>query len=1182
MSLSLRELKWPRFLRAPDGQLVSQLYEPALRRAVRYDRCCAYFSSSVLSAAASGFGAFIESVLDGKVTTKPAIRLLVNEELAEADVKALLDAGEEAPLIESLLERFGSPATALQKRRLEMLAWLVREGWLEVKVGIMRQADGILHAKFGLFVDAQNEAVVFAGSGNESARGVRSNYEKLEISGSWTDAERYAHFRDEFATLWSGDDPAVATVTLPEAVRDALIKLAPEAPPATEGEDSLCRQRAAMLWHYALASPYFVEGGPATCDAMAPVTLWPHQRHVVSETAAAWPEGRLLCDEVGMGKTVEAILTLRRLLAGRGVRRALLLPPANLMPQWQGELREKGGLRVPIFIGPRTLIWPDGTKQVISGLAEALEQNLLLISRETARTEDNLPVLLSAPRWDLVLLDEGHAARRASQVEGEFNTPTLLLGLLRRLQVTRQARSLMILSATPMQTDPWEPWDLLQVLGEGGLWLSGFHIVSRFYRGVADLQAGRLSRLEAQALARTLLATPERPSAPAELSLPPADDTAAFAKVLCFLPGAARERAVRWLRACSPLARRMHRNTRQTLRRYHQMGLLDRAPPGRDVKEDPFDFETDEERQVYEAVTRYIDRRFEELEGQKPGKGFVMTIYRRRAASSPWALRKSLERRATGLKAVIAQRAYDDTILEIDDAAELEDLLNVKLTSALPETPGEARAELKEVEELLERVDGLGGLDTKRDRLVSWAKKLTADGRSVLIFTGYSDTMEYLRDSLVSAFGGAVASYSGEGGAFRSAAGWALVSKVAVTKALRNGEIKVLVCTDAASEGLNLQAAGALVNFDLPWNPSKVEQRIGRIDRIGQEQPMLPIVNLYLQESVDERVYRALATRCGLFEAFVGPMQPVLSKAIRMLIGREHVNEEALAKAADAIKADPALMQAFPEDEPVPMAAEEGLVRRDHTEALLAALDGTGVSVQAESNSVHRIGAGPLRIATHPSGIETHVDASCIDGLDPRQWDLLRQLQQPGERLPLVVASAKADGFQTMAGAWVSPEGLRPVRSFADLRALVASWDGREAPKGAWQAARLHLLAEARGHVTAANGRQAAVHAASRSEQADAARHRLIEELGRTLICFDPDTDDLNGKFHQLASDNSATAERLQKVYAHLDGYPNWDEFHLTDLRAYRASLTSSQVKTRLTGRELDAALGDPRWAFKG
>lgn len=92
------------------------------------------------------------------------------------------------------------------------------------------------------------------------------------------------------------------------------------------------------------------------------------------------------------------------------------------------------------------------------------------------------------------------------------------------------------------------------------------------------------------------------------------------------------------------------------------MGLLDRPPPTREVKDDPFDFDTSEERAVYEAVSKYIDRRFDELENQKPGKGFVMTIYSRRAASSPVALRKSFERRATGLKAVIAQHAPDPVL----------------------------------------------------------------------------------------------------------------------------------------------------------------------------------------------------------------------------------------------------------------------------------------------------------------------------------------------------------------------------------------------------------------------------------------------------------------------------------------------------------------------------------------
>ena len=87
-----------------------------------------------------------------------------------------------------------------------------------------------------------------------------------------------------------------------------------------------------MRWRFAVEAPYLPDG-QRSCDAMAPVSLWPHQIRVVEETAVAWPAGRLLCDEVGMGKTVEAIMVLRRLLAGRGVRRVLLLVPAGILRQ---------------------------------------------------------------------------------------------------------------------------------------------------------------------------------------------------------------------------------------------------------------------------------------------------------------------------------------------------------------------------------------------------------------------------------------------------------------------------------------------------------------------------------------------------------------------------------------------------------------------------------------------------------------------------------------------------------------------------------------------------------------------------------------------------------------------------------------------------------------------------------
>ena len=118
----------------------------------------------------------------------------------------------------------------------------------------------------------------------------------------------------------------------------------------------------------------------------------------------------------------------------------------------------------------------------------------------------------------------------------------------------------------------------------------------------------------------------------------------------------------------------------------------------------------------------------------------------------------------------------------------------------------------------------------------------------------------------------------------------------------------------------------------------------------------------------------------------------------------------------------------------------------------------------------------------------------------------------------------------------------------------------------------------AREVVEALRARADSAAARERQQQREAARLRLIEELGRFLICFPPDTDDLNGKFHRLASETTPTADRLKSVYGRLDDYPNWDPIHLAELRAFRHDLSPAQEKTQSTGRALDAALADPRW----
>jgi hypothetical protein len=300
-----------------------------------------------------------------------------------------------------------------------------------------------------------------------------------------------------------------------------------------------------------------------------------------------------------------------------------------------------------------------------------------------------------------------------------------------------------------------------------------------------------------------------------------------------------------------------------------------------------------------------------------------------------------------------------------------------------------------------------------------------------------------------------------------------------------------------------------LINFDMPWNPSKVEQRIGRIDRMGQAHPELPIVNLYLKGSVDQTT----------------------------------------------------VIEAFPVEDAVEPPPEAPLIGPDDTKALLAALDGTGIEVRAETNTRHLIGDGPLRIVTDGSAVAFHLEASCIDGLDLRQWSLLRLLQRPGERLPLLLVNVECDAFRVMTCGWVGTQCVEEVNSFADVKRLVAEWDGNEPAPETWNRRRLELEERTGEVIERLQAGAKSVAAWERLQQREAARLRVIEELGRLLVCFPPDTDDLNGKFHRFATGVTPTADRLKAVYNRLGAYPEWSSTHWPSCAPF--GVTSRQPRRR-------------------
>jgi SNF2 family DNA or RNA helicase len=256
-----------------------------------------------------------------------------------------------------------------------------------------------------------------------------------------------------------------------------------------------------------------------------------------------------------------------------------------------------------------------------------------------------------------------------------------------------------------------------------------------------------------------------------------------------------------------------------------------------------------------------------------------------------------------------------------------------------------------------------------------------------MVFTQYTDTMDFLRDHLSRNSTFRLMCYSGRGGEIRSVDGtWRVISRDDAKRRFREGQADVLLYTDAAAEGLNFQFCGAVVNYDMPWNPMRVEQRIGRIDRLGQEHPIIRIVNLHYDDTVETDVYRALRNRIGLFESVVGKLQPILSQLPKRIsatvltnTGRDRIVsdiESALDEAGTGLDLDAATdagLELAPR--PLPLYDFDDLDRVVTSESARPVgihVNGMG---QREYSYLAPGMSQPLRITTDPEYYQEHTES---------------------------------------------------------------------------------------------------------------------------------------------------------------------------------------------------------------
>lgn len=337
----------------------------------------------------------------------------------------------------------------------------------------------------------------------------------------------------------------------------------------------------------------------------------------------------------------------------------------------------------------------------------------------------------------------------------------------------------------------------------------------------------------------------------------------------------------------TPVQSRIFRNTRSVLEDCKELGLLDDTVPKRSVETKRIDL--GEAKPLYDRVEDYIDDTYEASQKALTGKeklalGFVMTTYRQRLTSSLYAIKESLRRRIDKLDEEVEDMTEEVSRLSQDTGvteATIDKVVGQTSLDAYRPTGNLSIVE-RELDELYDFIDELdrAHTDPKIVHLRNDIKSLRQDARdNIVIFTQYQDTLDHIRHTLTDTHPN-VGTYSGSGARRYNAEAdsWEKVGKETIKKEFTStGGTNILICTDSASEGLNLQTADALINYDLPWNPMRVEQRIGRIDRIGQENPVVKIINYAYEDSVDGDIYEELENRLDLFEDVVGPMRPVLN-----------------------------------------------------------------------------------------------------------------------------------------------------------------------------------------------------------------------------------------------------------------------------------------------------------------
>ena len=620
------------------------------------------------------------------------------------------------------------------------------------------------------------------------------------------------------------------------------------------------------------------------CITNSRLSLMPHQINVAHRLSEEYSPRLILADEVGLGKTIEAGIFIKESIARNLAQRILIIVPATLVKQWQFELSNKFFIDFVIYDGKKVkeLTNKRRIKTQETYINPFYNNNLIICSLQFARNR-KYAGLLSQISWDIVIFDEAHHLRRylMNAATGNYRE-TLNFELSRRLSISTE--SMLLLSATPLQLHSFELYSLIELIQREAF--DNFSNFEHFRKNmpfinllVSNLnQIDKLNKFEVQntfKLLRDLNYIGKKES-----------DSDVLDKLN---KKSFKSNLLKRIEKDHTLSQFLIRNRKKNV--FAETLLNKRIV--RTILVNP----SKQEMELYKEIRLYLAKIYNSsISKENVGIGFVITTLQKLLTSSKAAFLKSLERRLEQIQRLKTISVDLDELIEEDPEffeSELEDeYLDTEFAYSSIEKskkdPNESALDLINQEKILkEFYNKLKELpyDSKIIKLIELVRQIHAQNpyEKIIIFSQFVDTVFQLKYSLESQ----KEDYYVEifyGGMNKE-------EKDNAVERFRNHKgLSILISTEIGGEGRNFQFARVLINYDLPWNPMKLEQRIGRLDRIGQKSKEIYIYNFYLEGTIETDIIFALDKRIHLFEESIGHLEPIIGtieKDIKAIIFTE-------------------------------------------------------------------------------------------------------------------------------------------------------------------------------------------------------------------------------------------------------------------------------------------------------